>query len=149
MFAGVAENGSVGPVECAEVDAHRLGGALPVRDEHRPVYGIRPYSSYRQTDMGSPYPYPYPYCGFRNLWRYGTGGHTAVNGMVRDTGHAAGDLSSPDLLRFLNAREQLGLAWADVAGKAPTDFACPRSTQTQMRSEHGMGGFGCVAGAEC
>jgi hypothetical protein len=37
--------------------------------------------------------------------------------------------SRADLLRLLHAREQLGIAWAEAAGKAPTDFVCPRSTQ--------------------
>jgi hypothetical protein len=41
-----------------------------------------------------------------------------------------GELSRTELLRLLHAREQLSLAWAEVAGKAPTDFPCPRNTQT-------------------
>lgn len=61
----------------------------------------------------------------------------------------AGILSRADLLRFLHAREQLGLAWAEVAGKAPTDFACPRSTQTQMLSEHGGASGGGGGGGSC
>ena len=42
--------------------------------------------------------------------------------------------SRADLLRLLHAREQLGIAWAEAAGKAPTDFVCPRST---LKSEPG------------
>jgi hypothetical protein len=41
-----------------------------------------------------------------------------------------GELSRTELLRLLHAREQLSLAWAEVAGKAPTDVPCPRNTQT-------------------
>ena len=51
-----------------------------------------------------------------------------------------GNLSRADMLRFLHAREKLGLAWAEVAGKAPTDFACPRSTQTQLQMQSERGG---------
>ena len=65
---------------------------------------------------------------------------------------AAGELPRVDLVRFLHAREQLGLVWAEVAGKAPTDFACPRSTQTQMQQSErggsngsGSGGGGCAS----
>jgi hypothetical protein len=43
------------------------------------------------------------------------------------------------LLRLLHAREQLVLAWAEIAGKAPTDFVCPRGTQTQIMLEGGGG----------
>jgi hypothetical protein len=47
-----------------------------------------------------------------------------------------GELPRADMLRLLHAREQLALAWAEVAGKAPTDFACPRSTpQTQTQTQ--------------
>jgi len=62
-------------------------------------------------------------------------------------GANADNLSRADLLRFLHAREQLGLAWAEVAGNAPTDFACPRSTQTQTESERGgaSGGGSCAS----
>ncbi len=41
------------------------------------------------------------------------------------------------LLRLLHAREQLVLAWAEIAGKAPTDFVCPLGTQTQIMLESG------------
>ncbi|KAI9450148.1 hypothetical protein BJY52DRAFT_201777 [Lactarius psammicola] len=34
-----------------------------------------------------------------------------------------------DLLRLLHAREQLCLFWTEVAGKAPTEFPCLRSTE--------------------
>ena len=34
--------------------------------------------------------------------------------------------SRADLLRLLHAREQLSLVWAEVAGKAPTEYVCPR-----------------------
>ena len=40
------------------------------------------------------------------------------------------ELHRADMLRLLHAREQLALAWAEIAGKAPTDFVCPRGTQT-------------------
>jgi hypothetical protein len=64
-------------------------------------------------------------------------------GASADSGN---NLSRADLLRFLHAREQLGLAWAEAAGKAPTDFACPRSTQTQTQSERGgAGGASCAS----
>jgi len=46
-------------------------------------------------------------------------------------------LHRADLLRLLHAREQLGLAWAEAAGKAPTDFVCSRGAQTQVVSEQG------------
>jgi hypothetical protein len=41
------------------------------------------------------------------------------------------ELPRADLLRLLHTREQLILAWAKIAGRAPTDFVCPRGTQTQ------------------
>ena len=47
------------------------------------------------------------------------------------------ELPRVDLLRLLHAREQLVLAWAEIAGKAPTDFVCPRGTQTQIMPESG------------
>ena len=72
------------------------------------------------------------------LLRVPTFGQTVIATAAAEADADAGDLSSADLLRFLHAREQLGLVWAEVAGKAPTDFACPRSTQTKMQSEqHG------------
>ncbi|KAI0297308.1 hypothetical protein B0F90DRAFT_1740938 [Multifurca ochricompacta] len=46
-------------------------------------------------------------------------------------------LPHADLLRLVHAREQLCLAWAEAAGKAPTDLACPRGTQTQTSTERG------------
>lgn len=46
-----------------------------------------------------------------------------------------GELPRADLLRLLHAREQLSLVWAEVAGKAPTDYVCPRgSSHTQPES---------------
>src|SRR6266851_2164456 len=45
------------------------------------------------------------------------------------------EMRRADLLRFLHARELLGLAWAEVAGVAPTDFACPRGAQTQLQMQ--------------
>jgi hypothetical protein len=45
-----------------------------------------------------------------------------------------GELPRADLLRLLHAREQLVLAWAEIAGGPPTDFVCPRGTQTQPES---------------
>jgi len=73
------------------------------------------------------------------------GGGTGASGANADAG--AGDLSRADLLRFLHAREQLSLAWAEVAGKAPMDFACPRSTQMQTQSERSgaSGGGSCAS----
>ena len=53
--------------------------------------------------------------------------------------------SRADLLRLLHAREQLSLVWAEVAGKAPTDYVCPRGG-TQM-PERGGGGAGASASA--
>ncbi len=47
------------------------------------------------------------------------------------------ELSRADLLRLLYAREQLGLEWAEVAGEAPTNFVCPRGTQTQIMPKRG------------
>jgi hypothetical protein len=35
------------------------GGSTAARGEHRPVYGIRPYTSGRITVTVCPYPYPY------------------------------------------------------------------------------------------
>ena len=40
------------------------------------------------------------------------------------------ELPRADLLRLLHAREQLVLAWAENVGWSPTDFVCPRGTQT-------------------
>ncbi|KAH9068296.1 hypothetical protein EDB83DRAFT_496688 [Lactarius deliciosus] len=39
-------------------------------------------------------------------------------------------LPHADLLRLLHAREQLCLAWAETAGKAPTEFPCLRGTES-------------------
>lgn len=39
-------------------------------------------------------------------------------------------LPHADLLRLLHAREQLCLVWAEVAGKAPTEFVCLRGTES-------------------
>ena len=50
------------------------------------------------------------------------------------------ELPRADLLRLLHAREQLVLAWAEIAGGAPTDFVCPRGTQTHIVPENGGGG---------
>jgi hypothetical protein len=49
------------------------------------------------------------------------------------------ELPRADLLWLLHAREQLVLAWSEIAGKAPTDFVCPRGTQTQIIPENGGG----------
>jgi hypothetical protein len=49
------------------------------------------------------------------------------------------ELPRADLLRLLHAREQLVLAWAQIAGRAPTDFVCQRGTQTQIVPESGGG----------
>ena len=49
------------------------------------------------------------------------------------------ELPHADLLRLLHAREQLVLAWAEIAGTAPTDFVCPRGSQTQIMPESGGG----------
>jgi hypothetical protein len=49
------------------------------------------------------------------------------------------ELPRAEMLRLLHAREQLVLAWAEIAGKAPTDFVCPRGTQTQIMPESGGG----------
>ncbi|KAI9510739.1 hypothetical protein F5148DRAFT_1147349 [Russula earlei] len=55
-----------------------------------------------------------------------------------------------DLIRLLHAREQLGLVWAEVASKAPTDFACHRSAQqTQIRPEERTGGGSGGGGGGC
>jgi hypothetical protein len=51
------------------------------------------------------------------------------------------ELPRADLLRLLHAREQLVLAWAEIAGRAPTDFVCPRGTQTQIMPEGSVGGI--------
>jgi hypothetical protein len=50
-------------------------------------------------------------------------------------------LHRAELLRLMHAREQLVLAWAEIAGGAPTDFVCPRGTQmqTQTMPEGGSG----------
>ena len=50
---------------------------------------------------------------------------------------AAEEDSRADLLRLLHAREQLGLAWAEAAGTAPTDYVCPRGAE---RAGGGGGG---------
>jgi hypothetical protein len=50
------------------------------------------------------------------------------------------DLSRADMLRLLHTREQLVLAWAEIAGKAPTDFVCPRGTQAQITMPESGGG---------
>ncbi|KAI0262490.1 hypothetical protein BGY98DRAFT_1049958 [Russula aff. rugulosa BPL654] len=45
------------------------------------------------------------------------------------------ELPRADLLSLLFAREQLALAWAEIAGRAPTDFVCTNctpGTQTQI-----------------
>ena len=47
------------------------------------------------------------------------------------------ELPRADMLRLLHAREQLVLAWAEIAGAAPTDLICPRGTQTQIMPEGG------------
>ena len=52
---------------------------------------------------------------------------------VEDGAGADADLSilpHADLLRLLHAREQLGLLWAEAAGKAPTEFPCLRGTES-------------------
>jgi hypothetical protein len=49
------------------------------------------------------------------------------------------ELPRADLLRLLHAREQLVLTWAEIAGRAPTGFVCPRGTQMQIVSESGGG----------
>jgi hypothetical protein len=54
-----------------------------------------------------------------------------------DAEMALDELPRADLLRLLHAREQLVLAWAEIAGGAPTDFVCPRGTQTQITPEGG------------
>jgi hypothetical protein len=74
--------------------------------------------------------------------------------IVADANANAGfsELPRADMLRLLHAREQLGLAWAEVAGKAPTDFACPRSTQTQtqqVKQPERAGGVGGGGGNSC
>jgi hypothetical protein len=50
------------------------------------------------------------------------------------------DLSRAYMLRLLHTREQLVLAWAEIAGKAPTDFVCPRGTQAQITMPESGGG---------
>jgi hypothetical protein len=59
-----------------------------------------------------------------------TGAARAKAGTGADADVRLGELSRTELLRLLHAREQLGLAWSEVAGKAPNDFPCPRNTQT-------------------
>jgi hypothetical protein len=54
--------------------------------------------------------------------------------------------SRADLLRLLHAREQLGLAWAEAAGKAPTDFICPR---TQIPERGGGGSSSSSSSGSC
>jgi hypothetical protein len=76
-------------------------------------------------------------CGLRGmqkrasyeLLRMPTFGQTVfVAGTGTGTGTRVEQLPRAEMLRLLHAREQLGLAWAEVAGKAPTDFVCPRSS---------------------
>ena len=50
-----------------------------------------------------------------------------------------GELPRTDLLRLLHAREKLVIAWAEIAGSAPTDFVCPRGTLTRIVPESGSG----------
>jgi len=71
----------------------------------------------------------------------------AEEGRETDENVGFDKLPRADLIRMLHAREQLGLAWAEVAGKAPTDYACPRSSQTQIQSERGGGSSGGCASA--
>jgi hypothetical protein len=64
------------------------------------------------------------------------------------------ELPRADMLRLLHAREQLCLAWAEVAGKAPTDFACPRSggsssTQMQQVKPERAGAAAAGGGSSC
>ena len=67
--------------------------------------------------------------------------HVEVEGDSRaDVDMGADELPWADLLRLLHAREQLVLTWAEIAGKPPTDFVCPRGTQTQIIPESGGGG---------
>ncbi|KAI0262488.1 hypothetical protein BGY98DRAFT_1049955 [Russula aff. rugulosa BPL654] len=49
------------------------------------------------------------------------------------------ELPRAELLRLVHAREQLIFAWAEVAGRAPTDFVCPRGMLTQVMPESGGG----------
>jgi hypothetical protein len=90
-------------------------------------------------------------CGLRGvqkrasyeLLRMPTFGQTIVAPVEAEEGSRAdavsfGELPRADLLRLLHTREQLSLTWAEVAGKAPTDFVCPRGSQTQL--ERGGGG---------
>lgn len=56
--------------------------------------------------------------------------------------------SRADLLRLLHAREQLGLAWAEAAGKAPTDYVCPRGTHTSERAGGGGSSSSSCASAD-
>jgi len=98
-------------------------------------------------------------CGLRGvqkrasyeLLRMPTFGQTVVADADAGAREQQQQLPRADMLRLLHAREQLGLAWAEVAGKAPTDFACPRSsgTQTQqMQPERaGAAGGGSCASA--
>jgi hypothetical protein len=65
--------------------------------------------------------------------------HVEVEGDSRadaDADMGLDELPRADLLRLLHAREQLVIAWAEIAGKAPTDFVCP---QTQIMPESGGG----------
>jgi hypothetical protein len=48
------------------------------------------------------------------------------------------ELPHADLLRLLHAREQLALAWGEIAG-APAAFVHQRGTQTQIMPESGRG----------
>lgn len=102
-------------------------------------------------------------CGLRSvqkrasyeLIRMPTFGQTVITASVAigkrrdvDTGLGMDELPRADLLRLLHAREQLCLAWAEVAGKAPTEFACPRGTQMQMPPER-SGGSSSSNGGVC
>ena len=70
----------------------------------------------------------------------------AVQVQVQEGSHADADaemgmdeLPRAELLRLVHAREQLILAWAEVAGSAPTDFVCPHGMLTQVMPESGGG----------
>ena len=77
----------------------------------------------------------------------GTGADAEAEAETGDLG-GLGEMRRADLLRFLHARELLGLAWAEVAGVAPTDFACPCGAQTQTQQqapERGGAGSVCAS----